>query len=87
MTSQEAVRLIRSLAKLERVRFSSHAEDEADRLGVAFVDVVFALAHAGGCVWQPDRDTWKVKGADRFGVTLVVIVEIQDDLIVVTVFD
>ncbi len=83
----ETLQIIRSLARQGRVVFSSHAEEEARRSGIALEDVVFALARATKCGWQPKAQTWKVKGKDRFDVTMVIIVDIQDDLVVVTVFD
>ena len=87
MTGKASLRLIRALAGEGRVLFSSHAEDEATRMGVSLEDVVFALAHAQQCLWQPKTETWKVKGNDRFEEPMVIVVDIQDDLVVVTVFD
>lgn len=90
MTAREALRTIRLLAGQGRVRFTFHAEEEAARLGAELAHVVFAvfaLAHASRCSWQNEHETWKVKGADPFGVPLVVAVDLQDDCIVVTVFD
>lgn len=69
------------------VRFTAHAGEEARQLGVSLADVLFALAHAGRCEWQPAGGTWKVKAPDPFGVSLVVIVDLQKDVVVVTVFD
>lgn len=87
LTAREALRAIRSLAKERRVRFTFHAEDEAARLGLELSHVVFVLAHASRCVWQPEQETWKVKGKDPFAVPLVVAVDLQDECVVVTVFD
>ena len=60
---------------------------EASNIGLDESDIVHALSVASKCTWQPKHQTWRVKGADRFGDTLVMGVDIQDAVIVVTVFD
>lgn len=87
MNTRHALSTIRQLAGKGLVIVTDHAEAEMSELGVMFADVVHALANAKRCEWQPKHSTWKVKGVDRFGVMLVVAVDVQTSVVVVTVFD
>lgn len=87
MNAREALATIRRLATRGLVIVTDHADEEMAELGVMFADVVHVLVHAKKCEWQPKHCTWKVKGADRFGVTLAIAVDVQASVVVVTVFD
>lgn len=69
------------------VVLTDHALEEARRIGLDEADVIHALATASKCAWQPVHGTWKVKGVDRFGMTVVLAVDLQAAAIVVTAFD
>ena len=50
-------------------------------------DVIRALLTALSATWQSNHGTWSVEGGiDRVGDDLTVIVAIEADLIVITVF-
>lgn len=58
-----------------------------DERGAVADDVVNALVTATSAVWQPDRSTWKVSGgSDLDRDDLTVAVDIQADVVVVTIF-
>lgn len=54
--------------------------------GVELPDVRHALMTAAACTTQAD-DKWRVRSADREGVSLTLIVIVEDGVIVVTLFD
>jgi hypothetical protein len=87
VNAREALGIIRRLAGEGLVLITTHAEAEMDDLDVVFDDILHALFHAKTCRWQPEHETWKVKGPDRLRVTLVLAVDIQESVVVVTVFD
>ncbi len=86
MNEVDALAQIRGLARAGRVRFTWHAVDEAKQAGASELDVMNALCKAASCRHQPSNDRWKVKGPDLMDDELVVIVVIQDELVVVTVW-
>ena len=85
--SAEAALLdIRGFAKVNRFEFRRHALERMQQRGVYAWDVHFALCNATGCVYQPENRRWKVAGPDLDGDELMLAVEIDDGLLVVTVF-
>ena len=54
--------------------------------GVTVQDVRYALCHAGGCTHQPESGRWRVDSTDLEGDDLTLIVRIEDDVLVITVF-
>lgn len=54
--------------------------------GATRADVIAALSGASACRWQSDRNNWKVDGRDLDGDDLTIIVDIQDNLVVVTIY-
>lgn len=53
---------------------------------VQYGDVKNALTNAKSARWQPDKKNWRVAGPDLDNEELTVAVDIEDDVIVVTVF-
>lgn len=41
---------------------------------------------AAGCEWQPESHRWRVTGADLQGDDLTLVVVIEQDVVVVTMF-
>lgn len=87
MSNAAALAEIKRLAGLGRIHYTGHALDRMDERGATRGDVRSALLSATSAAWQPDRSTWRVDGgADRDGDALTVIVNLEADVIVVTVF-
>jgi hypothetical protein len=88
VTDAEALAEIHRLAALPgRVVFRNHALDRMDERGATRGDVKNALRSSRGSEWQPDHQTWKVTGGtDLDGDDLTCAVDIEDDIIVVTIF-
>jgi hypothetical protein len=85
VSAAAALEAIRRLAGRRQVRFTLHALDRMDERGVRRVDVTHALTSAKACRAQGDGK-WKVTGGDLDGDELTVIVVIEADAIVVTVY-
>lgn len=88
MSDAKALEEIHRLAALPgRIRYRGHALDRMDERGATREDVRNALRSSTDATWQPDRGTWKVTGGvDLDGDDLVCAVDIEDDVIVVTIF-
>lgn len=84
MTSDEALRHVRSYAAANRVRFSRHARERMGERGASAEHVMHALQSATTCSSSGER--WKVTGPDLDGDALTVVVVLEDEVIVVTVF-
>lgn len=54
--------------------------------GVTVGDVRHALLHATASAHQPENDRWRVDSKDLEGDELMLIVRIDDDVLVITVF-
>jgi len=87
MTPEEMAALqdIRGFAEAGRVDYYDHALDRLEERGVDEEDLFNALMKAESCKAQPP-DRWKVVGPDLDGVPLTAVVEIELDVVVVTVF-
>ncbi|HET7504270.1 MAG TPA: DUF4258 domain-containing protein [Kofleriaceae bacterium] len=87
MTDAEALALIRRMVRRGDVVFTRHAQDRMDERGASTDDVCNALVTARTAAHEPDRDRWKVSGGtDLDGDALQVVVAIEADVIVVTLF-
>lgn len=87
MTEAEALLLIRTYARRGWVRFKRHARDRMEERNVGEEDVERALIYAAKC--GPDKenpDHWAVVGPDRESAALLVIVALEENVIVVTVW-
>jgi hypothetical protein len=82
---KEAAEAIRFAASAGRIRFERHARQRMRERGVYREDVRNALTYLETC--QPAKDErWKVAGPDLDGDTLSVLVAIEGDLAVITVY-
>ena len=86
LSPEAALLEIRGLAKANRFNFEPHALARMEERGAQVRDVQFALCNATECRCQPENGRWKVDGADLDGDALTLVVEIDDGLLVVTVF-
>ncbi len=86
MNEVEALAQIRGLARAGRVEYTRHALEEMGEASATRRDVETALVHAKTCRHQPAKDRWKVCGPDLDGDELTVVVTIEHNLIVVTVW-
>ncbi|HWU86524.1 MAG TPA: DUF4258 domain-containing protein [Kofleriaceae bacterium] len=86
MHDPSALAEIHRLAHLNRIAFSTHAQRRLAERGAEREDVRVALTSSTSASRQ-DRGTWRVAGGrDRAGDELTVIVDIEADVIVVTIF-
>jgi hypothetical protein len=81
----DAKRRIRALARSGRIFVDDHAWDAMNLRCVPFVDLRHALERAESCRLQANG-RWNVVGRDPDGDVLRAIVELHDDLLVVTVY-
>jgi hypothetical protein len=87
VSDASALTEIKRLAGLNRIVYSSHARDRMFERGATARDVRAALLSATVARWQADRRNFKVDGGvDCDGDEMTVIVDIQADVIVVTIF-
>ena len=78
---------IQRLAKLGRIIFTAHAAKRMSTRGATARDVQTALVSATDATWQQDRENWRVSGGvDLDGDELTVIVDLEADVIVGTIF-
>lgn len=85
MAMLEILQNIRGYAAAGRVVIIDHAWQRMEERGATQEDVLFALRTAHACSQQANG-RWKVFGSDLDGVDMTVIVEMQSDLIVVTMY-
>jgi Domain of unknown function (DUF4258) len=81
----DARRRIRALARGGRIYVDAHAWEAMERRCVPFADLRHALENTESCRLQ-SNGRWRVVGRDPDGDVLRVIVELHEDLLVVTVY-
>ena len=88
MTDEEALAEVKRLAGGNQIRLSYHAEFERMPLrGAIYADIKAGLVSANSATWQADRANWKVDGGvDTDGDEITIIVAIDGDVLVVTLF-
>lgn len=87
MSDARALEEIKRLVALGHVVFTRHARQRMDERGARATDVCNALSTATSATLQTDRDNWRVDGGvDHEGDGMTVIVDIEADVIVVTLF-
>jgi hypothetical protein len=88
MDSVEALRVIRGLAKANRIRLTAHAEQEAAECGASRRHIRCALVNARSVrASGPGRASdWIVTGPDLDGDDLEIALIIEDGLLVITVY-
>ncbi len=72
--------------RLDRIVITGHARKRIDR-GATRDDLRSALVTATLAIRQPDRGNWRIEGgADNEGDDLTVIIDLEAEVIVVTLF-
>jgi hypothetical protein len=84
-TPAQALRDIRGYAAAGRIEYTAHALEEMAEAQATFADVRWALTHATRAVLQANG-RWKVRGPDRVGDDLALVVVLDEGVLVVTVF-
>jgi hypothetical protein len=78
---------VQRLARLDRIVVTGHARKRMADRGAVKEDLRNALLTATAAIRQPDRGNWRIEGgADHDGDDLTVIVDLEADVIVVTLF-
>lgn len=85
MGRKDAIEAIRFAASASRIRYESHARLRMKERSVSREDVRNALMNLKTCKAGID-DRWKVTGPDLDGDALTVVLVIEGDLVVITVF-
>ena len=88
MDSAEALRVIRGLARANRIRLTAHAEREAAECRARPEDIRCALVHGKSIrASGPGRASdWTVAGPDLDGDDLEIALIIRDGLLIITVY-
>lgn len=87
MTDEEALRTIQGLCAAGRYHISRHAWERMIERSATPRDVLRAVATATRARHQPHGGTWRVLGgADLVGDDLTVIVALEGQVVVVTIF-
>lgn len=90
MTPNRALALVRELAAARRISLTRHARERMRPVpfgrGCSFEDLCCALRSATECKPGEEPERWIASGADLDGDELSVVLVIQDDLLVVTLF-
>jgi hypothetical protein len=78
---------VQRLARLDRIVITGHARIRMVDRGATRKDLRSALVTATIAIRQVDRGNWRIEGgADNAGDDLTVIVDLEADVIVVTLF-
>jgi hypothetical protein len=86
VTPREALKEVQRLASKGYIRYVPHARQRMQQRRVKEVDVKNALLTAGAARWRTDHQRWEiVGGVDVDGDDLTVAVEIEADVVVITV--
>lgn len=87
MNDAKALAEIQRLAWLGRIEFTWHAYRRMDERNASDLDVRRALRTATAAIRQAARGNWRVEGGvDTYGNELTLICDLDDNVIVVTVF-
>jgi hypothetical protein len=85
MGPTRARRRIRELARAGRWEFTSHALESLIDRDATVDDVFVVLTTAKACHSEPNG-RWRLSGSDRLGDPLTLIVQLQAQVVVVTLF-
>ena len=85
MTSKRARKVIRDLVRAGRWILTEHAVERLIERDVLVEDVQHALSNCVSCRAQA-RGRWLVSGPDRMGDAVRLIIEVDAQLVVVTMF-
>ncbi len=83
----KALSKIQRFARRDRIVITTHARRRMEERGATERDIRKALLTATAAVPQDDRDNWRVDGGvDIDGDDLMLICDLEDDVVVVTLF-
>lgn len=85
MTPEDALELIKEYAMFGRVYFEPHALKQMRRRGASKQDIFAVLDTAKSCLPE-EEEKWMLSGVDVVGDDLTVIVSIEGQDVIVTVF-
>jgi hypothetical protein len=86
MTEQQMLELVRSLMRANRWEVDQyHGQSRMQQRSVTFADVEHALLHATQCRLQ-ENGRWKLVSCDLDGDDLTLIVVVDDEVLVITLF-
>ena len=85
MDEDHVLETIRGYAAANRYELSDHAYSRMKQRNIRIADIHNALTKAFRCSSQ-QNERWRVDGPDMDGDGLTLIVAIEDDLIVVTLY-
>jgi hypothetical protein len=87
LNDAKALAKIKRFARLDRIVITSHACRRMEERGATERDIRKALLTATAAIHQEDRDNWRVDGGvDIDGDDLMLICDLEEDVIVVTLF-
>ena len=87
MSPEAVLEEIKRLTRLNRLILRSHARERMKVRHVKLGDIRCALLSASSARWQHEQETWRIEGGrDLDEDDLVVIVALEADVIIVTVF-
>jgi len=88
MDSAEALRVIRGLARANRIWLTAHAKREAAECGATHEDIRCALVNARSvrASGRGRASDWTVVGQDSVGDDLEIALIIEDGLLIITVY-
>jgi hypothetical protein len=85
MSPSEALSDIGGYAAAHRITLTRHAERRAQQRGAQYEDIRHGLMTASRCTWQ-ENGCWRVIATDREGDELILIVALDGEDIIVTLF-
>lgn len=87
VTPTEALAAVIEAGKIGRFHMTAHAREEAGAAGASRYDVQNALKTAKTATHQPAKDRWRIDGGhDLDGDELTIVVALEGDVVIVTVF-
>ncbi len=85
MTGEEALEEIQEHARWERVSVTTHARKRMRERSVRKDDIYEAIATAKSCDEQEDG-TWRLEGLDMDEDELTLVIELEGEDLIITVF-
>ena len=80
------VQFIKTSLSQGKFRLSIHAAERLEERFVTLADIKHCGKTAKTIVFQEDKETWKVIGKDLGGKKFTVICDLDEEIVVVTVF-
>lgn len=85
MTEEKALEEIREHARWGRTFVTAHARKRMKERSIFDEDLYEAIETAATCIGQPNG-TWRVEGWDLDGDELILIISIEGENVIITVF-